>query len=167
VWREIFYRNLPLHSEIIKVRSCEKNDADLITELNNDPCTRKYLGGPLGSTVESSQSKILETHEDILYIIETSDGQQVGYTGFIENDNTDGIDILIIISPKFTKKQIAREVLDLMVKNWRSLFPSKPIAVTTRIDNIPAIKLLEGSGFVRKGEYKDQRGNRNAIYNIT
>jgi len=166
VWREKLYRILPFRGESIRVRSCEKNDAGLITKLNNDPCTRKYLGGPLGTTLESTQSKIFETHEDTLYIIETYDGRQVGYTGFLENNHTDGIDILIVISPKFKRKQIGREVLDLMVQTWKSLFPYKTIAVTTRIDNIPAIKLLEGYGFVRKGEYKDRQVNH-AIYNIT
>lgn len=170
MWRKIFYRKLPLRGENIKVRSCKRNDADLITELHNAPYTRKYLGGPLGTTIESTQSKISETHEDKLYIIETSDGQRVGFTGFIENPDTEGMDILIIISSKFTKKQIGREVLDVMVKNGRCLFTkySIPVTVTTRIDNIPAIKLLEGSsfGFVRRGEYTDQKGNRNLIYYI-
>ena len=166
MWREKLYKKLPLHGEIIKVRSCKKYDAHLITKLNNDPCTRKYLGGPLRTTLEETQRKICETHEDVLYIIETDDGRQVGYIGFLENDDTDGIDILIIISPEFKRKQIGKQVLDLMVQTWRSLFLNKPIAVTTRIDNSPAKKLLEGAGFVRKGGYNDKDGRNYAIYKI-
>lgn len=170
VWREKFYKNLPLLGETIKIRSCKKNDADFITELNNDECTMKYLNRRISScTVEETQEKISESHKDTLYIIETSEGHQVGNTGFFEDDQTtDGIDILIKISSKFTKKKIGKEVLDLMVKNWENLFPDEPIAVTIRIDNCPAKKLLEGSGFVRIREYEDPRDNycRHAIYKI-
>ena len=164
MWRTTLYENLPWERDGITIRASTSEDIEFIHELNNDPRVRRFLGGPINSTIENTRERINKS-PDILYVV-TSEDQAIGYAGFIENDNTDGIDILTVIAENYQGKGYAKVVLRLMIDTWQSFFPDKKIEVTTQIDNSRAINLLLNYGFSKTGEYKDPLGFQYGIYKI-
>ncbi len=165
MWRSQLANCLPWVSGELTIRPSQPDDAELMFDLDNNIEVRRYLGGPLRNNVERARIA-LEQNPLSIYIIE-ADEIGVGYTGFIENDKTDGMDILIVVSPDVQRKAIGSRAFKMMVEAWTRNFPDKPLAVTTQVENNKARSLLEKAGFTHTGDYEDILGFKYVIYKAT
>ncbi len=133
--------------------------------LDNEPTIRRYLGGPLRNTVERARIA-LQYNPLSLFVIE-SNGQGIGYTGYIENESAGGMDILIVLDPAYHRMGYGRLVLEQMVNRWTTLFPDQKLTISTQVENHPARRLLERFGFALVSEYKDVLGYEYVVYAAT
>jgi RimJ/RimL family protein N-acetyltransferase len=164
-WRKIIYESLPWKEDGIIIRASRGDDARLFCELLNEQGRYRYLGGPIKSDIAEKKNE-LEDNPYLYYVININN-QLIGYTLFIENNNTDGIDILIVILSKLEGKWYPRKVLSLMIAKWKEIFPTKLIAITTQAENRKVILLLERYGFYKSGEYTNEIGTKHYIYRLT
>jgi len=162
MWRKTLHASLPWAAASIVIDAADGEYAELICRLNNEPEVRKFLGGPLRVSVDDTREKLNEA-PDRLYVIKV-EGAAIGYSGFIENDKTGATDILVIIDPRYQGNGAGKEVVLLMLREFRDRFPERHIALTTQRENTKAQRLLDSIGFSQTGEYDDFLGFNYYVY---
>lgn len=84
------------------------------------------------------------------------ENRPVGFVGFYPDD-ADSVNIFYVISPAERGKGYLAEILKLSVEYCRKKFSSyQYIRALTRDQNIPSIKGLRQSGFIRKGSVVEE-----------
>ena len=145
-------KSLPWATALIQIREIEITDAKLINEMDTNIRVRRYMG-ILNNTVEELEEYISNGKLSYIMIDSKHNGESVGYTGYVENEEAGGTDILVCISPDHQKRGYAEAALNLMAEKWENQYPEKPITVSTSPENKPARKLLERCSFRFEKEY--------------
>ena len=162
MWRDALERSLPWQVGDIRVRLATSDDADLVHALHEDDDVRRFLGGPLGRSLEETGWRLSGLSHG-LYLIESGE-EAAGFTAYVDNERAGGTDILIVVAPPYQGRSIGRRVLVEMVDRWREFGGEGTIAVSTQVENIKAIRLLERCGFSRQHSYCDELGFSYAVF---
>jgi RimJ/RimL family protein N-acetyltransferase len=135
--------------------------------MGKEPSVRRFLGGPRYA-VEEIRRGLVERKGwlDSLYIVETPQGDSIGYAGIVENrDIGEGdIDFLVALLPEHQNKGYGAEILDVLRNRWLTEVGRDYCTASVWPENESAVKILQKRGFRQVGEYTDRFGHLRHIY---
>jgi RimJ/RimL family protein N-acetyltransferase len=95
-------------------------------------------------------------HPEDHFVVYDSDNL-IGFVGLIPDDEEVILNVFYIISPEFRGNGFLVKILDLLKEYCRTNFQNyKSLSTLTRKTNLPSLKGLIRSSFVRVGEYVEE-----------
>ncbi|WBL14830.1 GNAT family N-acetyltransferase [Sutcliffiella sp. NC1] len=143
----------------IAIRKFQEEDIPYKVKWINDDRNNKYLHYdlPLREDKTFRWFKSLEGRNDRIDYTITYAGEPAGLIGLLNIDlSSKGAEYYICLGgDKFKGKGIANVATDLLIRRAFKEFGLNKIYLYTEIDNVPAQKLFEKSGFVKEGLLKN------------
>jgi aminoglycoside 6'-N-acetyltransferase len=150
-----------LEGKTVNLRIMEKEDLPLFADwLNSSQIIGEF--NPLRQTSRAEIEKDFEkrSFEQTEFFIEKKDGTKIGYIWHFTHPATKVLEIGTFLIPEERGKGYVPEATHMIVDY---LFLSKNIVriqAGTQVENIPAQKALEKSGFTREGIHRKEMFNR-------
>ena len=167
MWQELLAKSLPWQGSRIRLRPITPDDARLHVRLSNDPEVRRFVGPSLNLTEAEAVDGLKRENAGAssLYVIESlSDGESLGYCGFMPNRDIPETDMLISLLPEHHRCGYGGEVLGLLKSAWFDRLGNDDCFATVWPENAKAISLLESNGFSLVREYVDIFDQAHHVY---
>ncbi|HXA47975.1 MAG TPA: GNAT family N-acetyltransferase [Burkholderiaceae bacterium] len=136
------------------IRHMNKDDAEFILGLLNQPTWLRFIGDRGVKTLEDAQNYILqgqvETYARLgfgFYIVELKEsGSAIGMCGLAKRDYLDDVDIGFALLPQYCGNGYAYESASAVFDYAKNVLGLKRLVATTRVGNQSSAKLLEKLG---------------------
>lgn len=144
-----------LHSERLRLRPLNLDDADFIFSLVNEPAWLRYIGDKGVRTLEDARGYIRNGPMAMyarcgfgLLVVElAATGAAMGLCGLIRRDGLDGVDIGFAFLPAFRGQGYALEAAAAVLADGRDRLALRRLLAITSPDNFSSIALLKKLGF--------------------
>ena len=154
----------PLRGEFVLLRGVEEDDLPLLVRWMNDPKVRYWLhhSDRPDATVETVQGRFGLTDDgfpNLVWMIETKDGQPVGHVGLLHADSHHKrAELAISIGEKDCwSRGYGTDTIRAVLRHGFETLGLRRIDLHTDADNARGIRCYEKCGFVREGVMRERR----------